>query len=384
MGSPGPETWRVAHDLEVGGKLNILRDPRVSISRRGFLRGAALGLGGLALMPRRWTPDEATISDDGRLGRVVVGRVDLKAGPSVDSQTVGVLYEDAVVQWLRERTGSYPFRTNQRWVETPDGYIWAAYLQPVRDIPNLPVLSLPSTSLGQGMWAEVSVPWADLVLANPPARSPWLRSATQPRLYYSQVLWVDQIKADSDGRMHYRVFERYGYGDIFWLAAEALRPLTDEELAPIDPDTENKRVIVDLTHQSLSCLEGSTEVYYCRISSGAKFDAEGNAVDQWATPIGPHPIWRKVISLHMSGGTTGGGYDLPGIGYTTLFSGNGVAIHSTFWHNNFGEPMSHGCVNARPEDARWVFRWTTPSVSLDPGDITVGMPGGTIVEVVER
>jgi len=203
-------------------------------------------------------------------------------------------------------------------------------------------------------------------------------------LYYSQILWVDQIKADSDGRIHYRVFERYGYGDIFWLAAEALRPLTDEELAPVDPDTENKRVIVDLTHQSLSCMDGSNEVYYCRISSGAKFDAGGNSVDQWATPIGPHHIWRKAISLHMSGGTTGGGYDLPGIGYTTLFSGNGVAIHSTFWHNNFGEPMSHGCVNARPEDARWVFRWTTPHVAPDPGDITVGMPGGTIVEVVER
>lgn len=51
----------------------------------------------------------------------------------------------------------------------------------------------------------------------------------------------------------------------------------------------------------------------------------------------------------MSGGTTGGGYDLPGVSWTSLFEGDGAAIQSTFWHNNFGEQMSHGCVNAAPE-----------------------------------
>jgi hypothetical protein len=358
-----------------------IRALNYSISRRDFLRGAALGLGGALLAPRHWTADDVQVSGDGRLGRVCVAKVDVKVGPSIDAETVDVLYEDTVVQWLRERSGSYPFRTNQRWVETPDGYIWAPYVQPVRDLPNTPVMSLPSTSLGEGMWTEVSVPWVDLTLANPPARSPWLKLGGVPRLYYSQVLWVDQIDVRSDGKTLYRVNERYGYGDMFWVPAEALRPLPEEEISPIHPDVADKRVVVDLIHQSLSCMEGSSEVYFCRISSGAKFDSEGNAVEQWATPVGPHPIWRKVISLHMSGGTTGGGYDLPGIGYTTLFAGNGVAIHSTFWHNNFGEPMSHGCVNARPEDARWVFRWTTPTVSLDPGDITVGMPGGTRVVI---
>jgi len=103
----------------------------------------------------------------------------------------------------------------------------------------------------------------------------------------------------------------------------------------------------------------------------------------WATPIGAFPIWRKLISLHMSGGTTGGGWDLPGIGWTSLFVGSGVAIHSTFWHNNFGEPMSRGCVNASPEDAKWVFRWTMPVVTYNPGDTTVAWPGGTKVEVIE-
>jgi len=87
--------------------------------------------------------------------------------------------------------------------------------------------------------------------------------------------------------------------------------------------------------------------------------------------------------VHMTGGTTGGGYDLPGIGYTTLFSGDGVAVHSTFWHNSYGIPRSHGCVNARPEDARWVFRWTMPEVPYDAGDVTVSGTGSTKVLVRE-
>jgi lipoprotein-anchoring transpeptidase ErfK/SrfK len=154
-------------------------------------------------------------------------------------------------------------------------------------------------------------------------------------------------------------------------------------MSPIHPEVEEKRVVVNIAYQTLACYEGSREVYFTRISSGALWNAAGERVDAWSTPVGEHPIWRKLVSLHMSGGTTGGGWDLPGIGWTSLFVGSGVAIHSTFWHNNFGEPMSRGCVNARPEDARWVFRWANPAVPYDPGDITVPWPGGTKVEVKE-
>jgi lipoprotein-anchoring transpeptidase ErfK/SrfK len=85
----------------------------------------------------------------------------------------------------------------------------------------------------------------------------------------------------------------------------------------------------------------------------------------------------------MAGGTNESGWDLPGIGWTSLFVGDGVAIHSTFWHNNFGEPMSHGCVNVRPDDAKWIFRWTHPAVSFETGDFTVTGKGSTRVFVNE-
>jgi hypothetical protein len=326
-------------------------------------------------------------SSSEHLGRVNAGKVDLKARPDVDSQTVGVLFEDSVVSWLRETVGRNLNRTNQRWVETPDGYIWSPHLQPVQNQPNQPLQNLPIAGGETGMWAEVSVPYVDMLMDNPPPRSPALQDRQKLglvfRLYYSQVVWIDQINTDEQGRVWYRINERYGsYGDILWAAAEAFRPITAEEIAPISPDIEDKRVSVNIAYQTLSCFEGNSEVYSARISSGALFNASGQRVDAWATPIGAFPIWRKLISLHMSGGTTGGGWDLPGIGWTSLFVGSGVAIHSTFWHNNFGEPMSRGCVNARPEDAKWVFRWTQPGVAYNPGDTTVDWPGGTTVEVV--
>jgi hypothetical protein len=237
------------------------------------------------------------------------------------------------------------------------------------------------------MWAEVSVPYIDITLHNPPARAPWLKSVLErgepARLYYSQVIWVDEIQKGPDLGVLYRINEKYGYGDIFWAPGEAFRPLTPEALVPISPETEQKRILVDNTLQRLSCFEGQREVYFCTVSTGVPYSPEGELLDRSSTPIGPHPIWRKMVSTHMSGGTTGGGWDLMGVGWTSLFVAGGIAIHSTFWHNNFGVPMSRGCVNTRPEDARWIFRWTQPIVSYVPGDVTVSMPGGTRVEVIE-
>ncbi len=359
------------------------------INRRDMLKLAGFGFAGVTLRPRLFDLNSygllVEFPDSPRLGRVCVGKTEIKARPDNNSQTVEVLYEDGVVPWYRELPGQpiSIYAPNVRWVETDKGYIWSPHLQPVENRPQEPRLELPNSSLGSGMWAEVTVPYVDLALDNPPARSPWLKDALLPRLYYNQILWIDEVTTGSDGRSYYRINERFGYGDILWAAAEAFRPLQDEDFSPIRPEVENKRVVINLTYQTLSCFEGNDEVYFCRISSGAKFNAQGNPVDKWSTPLGPHPIWRKVTSLHMSGGTTGGGYDLPGIGWTMLFSSDGVAVHSTFWHNNFGVPMSHGCVNARPEDAHWIFRWTTPHVTADPGDVTVEMPGGTEIEVEE-
>lgn len=145
--------------------------------------------------------------------------------------------------------------------------LWSPYLQPAHNLTNSPVDSLPVTGLGTGMWVEVSVPYVDLLLENPPPRAPWLEykleNGISPRRYYSQITWVDQIKNDSEGNTWHRVNERYGnYGDIFWAAAEAFRPLTKEEIAPINPEVEVKRILVDITYQTMACFEGKGSIYF--------------------------------------------------------------------------------------------------------------------------
>ncbi len=203
--------------------------------------------------------------------------MDLFATPDGSGQPIGALYEDNLVPWIREVVGSIPGRVNQRFVETPNGFVWGGYVQPVWNQPNVPIASLPTTSLGQGMWAEVTVPYVDLVLDNPPARAPWLQYVSSinlpARFYYSQVVWVDQIRADASGEVWYRLNEKYGSGDIFWGQAEAFRPLTVEEISPINPDVPDKQIVVRIWEQTLSCWEGNKEVHFAKISSGALYDA---------------------------------------------------------------------------------------------------------------
>ena len=293
-----------------------------------------------------------------------------------NSSKVGVVYHDDVIQWLREVVATNLDRNlvNQRWVETPDGFIYAPYVQPVKNLPNQALETFPSYRKDNSVWVEVTVPYVDFVVDGKPA-SPWLKVTIRPRLYYSQVMWADQIKKDDQGQIWYRVSEKFGsYGDIFWAPAEAFRVITPQDLTPIHPDVQDKKVVVRIDYQTLSCFEGNEEVYFCRVSTG------------WggATPMGSIPTWRKMISTHMSGGTSGAGYDTPGIGWTNLFSSDGAAIHSTFWHNDFGLARTHGCVNATPEDAHWIFCWTYPPVQYDPGDIVIhGMNASTRIDIID-
>jgi L,D-transpeptidase catalytic domain len=349
-----------------------------SISRRDFLKLAGLGAGTLAFGPlaRGLYLPEFPASE--RLGRNCVGKIPVKARPYVYADTVKEVYEDTIFPWLREVNADSPDpnRIIQRWVETPDGYVYSPYLQPVRNLPNTPLSALPDG--GNGFWAEVTVPYVDFVMDNPPPRSPglkYLMDEKRPtRLYYSQIFWVNQVKvSDVTGNIIYRIDENAGrpngvtggsYGDIYWAEGAAFRPLTTEEVAPISPDVDPaaKKVVVNLTYQTLSCFEEKREVYFCRVSTG---------VADNSTPIGEHTTWRKTYSIHMAGGTVDeGGYDTAGVSWTTLFSGTGVAIHAAFWHNQFGQKRSHGCVNCAPEDAKWIFRWTGPSVDLTQSDLT--------------
>ena len=164
------------------------------------------------------------------------------------------------------------------------------------------------------------------------------------------------------------------------------RVITADEITPLsaDVDPAEKSISVYLVDQALSAFEGKREVFRARISSGANyFGPDGHTLVN-GTPGGAHPIWQKRISRHMQGGTVEAGYDVPGVGWVSYFSSNGAALHSTYWHNDFGIPKSHGCLNCKPADAKWLFRWTAADVTYQPGDVTVDWDHrGTTVQLLE-
>ncbi|KKS04662.1 hypothetical protein A2W70_05065 [Candidatus Curtissbacteria bacterium RIFCSPLOWO2_02_41_11] len=109
-----------------------------------------------------------------------------------------------------------------------------------------------------------------------------------------------------------------------------------------------KWIEIDLSDQRLNMKEGDTTVGSFLISSG-----------KWApTPTGEWRVWTKLRYTRMQGGSKALGtyYNLPNVPYVMYYY-QGYGVHGAYWHNNFGQPMSHGCVNMKPEEAGIVFNW---------------------------
>jgi lipoprotein-anchoring transpeptidase ErfK/SrfK len=104
-----------------------------------------------------------------------------------------------------------------------------------------------------------------------------------------------------------------------------------------------KWIDVNLSQQRLVAYEGSTPVYWVTVSTG---------LPGTPTVTGQYHIYVKYLSQLM----TGPGYYLPNVPYVMYFY-QGYGIHGTYWHHNFGHPMSHGCVNAPTPDAQWLYNW---------------------------
>lgn len=381
---------------------------RRNITRRDFLKLSGMGIAGLsslALNPNRSfkfkyfsTPKRLPQFPGSEIiGRIVDPDIKLRSAPVYDpgiNNEIASLGADTLLEWNREIVGSVYGLNNQRFVETPQGYVYSSVIQPTRNLPNTPITEMPAGL--PGFWAEVTVPYVELAHEGVVA-SPWLQDHIvynfPPRLYYGQVVWIDQVRT-TNGFAEYRWNEDaphgYGYGaygELFWADGAGLKILTDEDVAPISPDVDpnDKRIEVDLDNQTLSCFEGSTEVFFCRTSSGIKYDFQtGLNNSELATPVGNLLTHWKILSLNMTAGTFQSGYSTPAVPWSTMISGEGIAIHGAFWHNAFGEKRSHGCINVSPEDAKWIFRWTTPYVSLAQNEVRVSLPDhGTIVVTSE-
>lgn len=110
-----------------------------------------------------------------------------------------------------------------------------------------------------------------------------------------------------------------------------------------------KWIDVNLSMQTLTAYEGNVAVYTARVSTG---------IARYPTPAGTFYIQRKYWYDDMTGGSRAAGdyYYLPNVPYCMYYYA-GYSLHGTYWHSNFGTPMSHGCTNLSIPDAAWLFNW---------------------------
>ena len=170
----------------------------------------------------------------------------------------------------------------------------------------------------------------------------------------------------------------------YFVPAAAVRPLVSHEFSPVagDVQAEAKRIVISLERQSLTAFEENRIVYKTSVSTGIHTENLPDGELPTDTPVGIFRIQLKMPSRHMGDGrltSDPSAYELPGVPWTMVFHKDGIALHGTYWHNNFGTKMSHGCVNLRNADARWLFRWTDPV--YDPAN-WYARGVGTLVQVV--
>ncbi|MFU8826424.1 MAG: L,D-transpeptidase [Brevefilum sp.] len=380
------------------------------LSRREFLKFSTLAMGGLALSGSRMgtviaqgsqalqaDPVSPDFPVNTQLGRICVGewgtRVPIKSEPFMDAPNVGSAWYDDVFEWKQEVTTKQVdrLRINQRWVETPAGYIYADDVQKVRHILQEPLSELPEMPDGsRGMWVEITTPFIDIDLTKPKENYMWwIRdpNVIYPRVHYSQIYWAFDIRQHpSTGRTQYCLMQKVGaFADEYWVDAQVCRQITPEEVAPIHPGVGDKSIVVQMRGmglQTLSCYEGNQEVFFTTVTTGGRDTDTG----KYITPLGKHTPWRKNISMHYSrDGRYFPGFDLPGVGWNFGIEPDGVYIHSTYWHNAYGIMKSNGCINCRPEDAKWIWRWVEPTIPYQEGDLIwsgYGMSTPVTVEVV--
>lgn len=345
------------------------------LSRREFLKfwGSILGMYSAAPILRLLPPDE-DLKPLG-LGRVTINVIGLYPEPTFDSQRLRWLRRDEIIKIIAEVDSPHGPERNPRWYRVVGGYAHSAYLQRVENsFLNEPLVSLPKG----GQLAEVTVPYSQAF-----HRSRSLGWHPVYRLYFGSVYWITHLEQGPDGQPWYGLTDDR-LGIQYYVPASHLRPIPKKELSPLSPHvpTDEKRIELSIEDQFLRAFEGSQQVFQAKVSTGIPNNGPSPNGIPSATPTGNFCIVRKTPSRHMGEGNLTNdlqAYELPGVPWVSYFHSYGIGFHGTYWHDNFGSKMSHGCVNMRNEDAEWIYRWTTPVISYRDW---YKLGRGTLVKVI--
>lgn len=150
----------------------------------------------------------------------------------------------------------------------------------------------------------------------------------------------------------------FGTADGDWVRASDVRA-PDVSEPPQGVRASERWLDVDTGRQILTAYVGTRAVFTTLVSTG-----KGKGDSEYATPLGEHRIWVKLASSDMTNvedQTASQYYAIEAVPWVQFFKA-GYGLHAAFWHEAFGTPRSHGCVNLSPKDAAFLFEWTAPDV----------------------
>ncbi len=310
------------------------------------------------------------------IGRVAVPAINVYSLPTFNSERVGILEKDNLVTILGEISSPDGPKHNPTWYQLAEGYAHSGRIQVIRKVQPSKV---PETFPSSGLLGEIILPYI---------QSQWFVRGEGwqelYRLYFESLHWVTAVDEGPDGQAWYCLRDTNPAIE-YYVPVQAIRFVDPKEYEPIHADVpgSEKYIRVSLSQQTLVAYEDKQPVFQTSISSGIHTENLPPDLLPTDTPLGVYHIQLKMPSRHMGDGHITAdptAYELPGVPWVMVFQKDGVALHGTYWHNNFGTPMSHGCVNLRNADALWLFRWTEPVFSSEEWYI---QGYGTTVQVVE-
>jgi len=336
-------------------------------SRRDFLKLSSAGLLGLFLADLRL--DRVFAAETPKQGRITLSGINLYSEPFFNAKKIDIFGRDVIVNISGETDGDkgYGNPFNSKWYFiSNEGYTYSGWVQPVMTLHQRPVFYIPEA----GVLGEIVVPFCDT------RRDVSILADRSHRIYYSSTHWITNVVVNRNEKsIWYKIYDRQ-IKESLYVPAHEMRVIRSNELSLLSPEVpeENKYIYVDLANQFVTAFEGEKPVLAVRCSSGAKGTT---------TPLGEFSTFHKGPSIHMTnqGDAVANIYDLPGVPWVSFFTGTGAGFHGTYWHNDYGRPRSHGCVNLAPSDAKFIYRWTRPEVP--PETPYLYQPGkGTLVMVV--
>jgi lipoprotein-anchoring transpeptidase ErfK/SrfK len=201
--------------------------------------------------------------------------------------------------------------------------------------------------------------------------APSATATVATKLRTGMVLRTVGEATSSDGTKWYKIgfdeWLRYSdrvSGDWYVSAAVVSEVYAEpSEVASEDYATGTKKIIVDRSEQQLYAYDGDTLFLKATTSTGLLLTP---------TPRGTFHIFKKVPTRYMQGPlpylVDKEVYDLPGVPWNMYFTSLGAAIHGAYWHNDFGNPHSHGCVNLPPDVAKKLYYWADVGTTVTVRD----------------